>query len=241
MNTQKQLKKIQRLPAKNRLAAAMIPLSILLLAALIWSFLGVPKHGDSLLNIKEKNFNTRKEAVESFMEGIAENQVKKILEASAVEDSSDYSFAEDKAEGLGWFSPGVSPWPGSYPMYRDFNTILNIKSLTFDLSQLIGALLNPEQDSDDQNAENALEQLEKKLDPSALSTLKFIGLIDAKDLKDEKDSQIGKITDPDDLDEHYNNLKKTYHLEDVSEAYAVFTWNDQPYITGITLMKKDHG
>ena len=177
-------------------------------------------------------FKTPEEAVTSYLEGVARGDVRKILQASAINEmGGNFKFAY-YAERLGVMNPTYLA-PAEYPLYAEINKaqlssqILNqVKSLAFSL--LSGELMEGTMIQAD--AER-VSRFIKDVDPQGLSKLEIrkISLPNKPVMGDAK------------YMENAAKVAKGYGADESTERLALISFGQNYYYVGFTLLRYGAG
>lgn len=214
-------------------------LSGILCLALVTSFLMGTLHptieadaaSTSVINSKNKIFETPEEAVTYAVKKIADNDFLGVLDAFALNELRNYNLAA-ASEYVGSYIPSRE-WYGNNKMYQDMNEIFYAYNVTQQLKAMIWSLLMQDQDyhTPSHNTKFPSDQLAVKLNPSKLAGLKIE--------KIEKDyirpSLIQRKKDDD------KRIAAYYGVQDMMECAVLYSWNGGYYSSGFTLLKVDGG
>lgn len=207
----------------------MILLCVILFAALAWRLISLQHHADGLVSVRELRFQTKEDVVEHFFKGIAKGDTENILEAWAVSGmpNTNFEYYLEHYKNLDHYVPD---WTVSYDMYRSFDELLSLYSISDQLKGFISSLLIPWQDYRNYSQADPSGTV-SRLNPYFLKNIQLINLIDAASLTESE-------YDRQSLSKNYEQLKTKYHAEDASRSLAVFTLDKQYYTVGFTLIKR---
>jgi hypothetical protein len=177
------------------------------------------------------SFATPEAAITAYLDGVAGNNVEKILQAAAVNEMAAGFHIDRQVERLGGvLNPFMDLAPSDYPFYVDMNKvqlasrILNqVKAFTYSLLSDVkvdGTLvLNVNAD--------AVATLTKAMDPQRLAGIKVERIdIPAKTL----------MNDP----KYISNATKSaavYGADESTERVALFSFEGNDYVVGFTLLR----
>jgi PBP1b-binding outer membrane lipoprotein LpoB len=177
-------------------------------------------------------FKTPEEAVKHYLEGVAQNDVRKILQASAINEMGTKFKFDLYAERLRAINPTYLA-PAEYPLYAEINKaqlssqILNqVKNLSYSLlsgEQMEGSVIQAD-------AERA-NRFAKDVDPQRLSKLEL------KKISLPNKTLMG---DPKYL-ENAAKIARGYGADESTERLALVSFGGNYYYVGFTLLKYGAG
>jgi len=182
--------------------------------------------------VVEVTFKTPEEAITHYFEGVAQNNVGKILQACAINEMGEKFKLDVYVARLGnVMYPSQSLSPSDYPFYAEMNEMAVSSQILGQVRFLAYGLLSSEKVDDGSLITN--------MDPDRVN--KFIQDVDPRKLST---IEIQKISPPNQTlmnDPKYiaNAVKRAavYGAEDSTERVALFSFEQNDYYIGFTLLR----
>lgn len=175
-------------------------------------------------------FATPEEAISHFFEGLTDGDFTKILQASAVDEISENFEFELSVERLRSFAPFLSFAPANYPLYVEITRVEVTSRIAnqvklFSYSLLMGDDIALERTTpmDIEGARAIVSQV----DPSRLTQLELIeiGLPSPTAMNSTR------------YQEHALRLAATYGADESTERVALFSFEQNDYVLGFSLLR----
>ncbi len=175
-------------------------------------------------------FKTPEDAVTAYMQGVAQGDVNKILQACAVDEMSRNFKFDLYIDRLRAFSPVLAPAPSDYPLYVDLNKAQMTAQISSQVKILSFSLLSTEQVDtgitimmDIDGARNFI----KAVDPKKLSQL------DVKKIATPNKTVMSSTK----YQDNATKLAKVYGADESTERVALFSFEQNFYYVGFTILR----
>jgi len=177
-------------------------------------------------------FKTPEETITWYLDGVAQNDISKILQACAINEMGGKFKFDLYVERLGGVMiPGQFLSPTDYPFYSEINKISVSSQILNQVKFLAYGLLSSEKVDDGSPILNMdterVNKFIKDVDPTKLSTLeiKKIGLPNKTLMSDAK------------YIENAAQIAKIYGADESTERVALFSFEQGYYYIGFTLLR----
>jgi len=176
-------------------------------------------------------FKTPEDAITSYLEGVVEGDVDRILQACAIDEvSEDFQF-DVWVEWLGGMYLQESLSPVDYPLYVEINKVQQTGRILQPVRDLVYSLLAGETlgsgfdrvEMDRRDADRFVEDV----DPERLRSLEV----------EEIDIPIPEQMESDRYQEHAAELASIYGADEMTERVVLVSFEDEYYILGFTLLR----
>ncbi len=175
-------------------------------------------------------FKTPDDAIQHYFEGLAQNDVHKILEACAVNEMSEKFKFDLYTDRLQYLIPIQSESPAEYPFYAELNKPQITSQILMRVKIFAYSLLSGEE-----------VDTGKAIKMDAAGTSKFMKDVDPKKLSNLK---VEKIAPPNKTlmnDAKYlenaDKIAKIYGADESTERVALFLFDQNEYYLGFTLLR----
>jgi hypothetical protein len=212
------------MPYKRILGLLLI---VVLFVAALSGVVGAAKATDHATPLQ---FKTPEEAVTAYLEGMAQGDVTRILQACAIDEMTENFKFDRYIDRLKAFQPYQAPGPDAYPFYKSINKAALAAQILGQVKIVVYALLSTE----DVGSGKVLmfdagktARFAKDVDPARLSGLKLkqIGMPNKKSMSSAT---------------YVANAARTaavYGADELTERVALFAFEQNDYIAGFTLLR----
>jgi len=181
------------------------------------------------------SFKTPEDAINSYMQAVAQGDGSKILQAFAINEMSEKYNFEVFVDRIGAFQPIQFEGPTNYTLYVDLNKTQVAAQIVQRVRTFIYGLLSTE----DVASGNMIGSFD------AERAAKFIKEVDPKRLSGISVKRIDMPNKPIlNSDRHRDNLAKTarmYGADESTERVALFTFEGNTYVVGFSLLRYGDG
>ena len=180
--------------------------------------------------VSEAVFNTPEEAITHYFEGIAQADPGHILEACAIDEMGEQFQFDGYVERVGYVLTPQSPAPADYPLYAEINKMQLSAQMLNRVKLLAYSLLSGEVMAD--GAPITLDpdrttRFMTEVDPARLAGLELKGI----GLPDQA------IMNSPTYQENAARLAGIYQADELTERVALFSFEQNDYILGFTLLR----
>ena len=181
--------------------------------------------------INEVSFKTPEEAITYYLDGVARNDVRKILQACAVNEMGGKFRLDLHVERLGSMNPMEPAYlsPTNYPFYSEINKWYLSSQILNQVKNLSYSLLSNEKLDDSYFKADAerVNRFIKDVDPQRLSKLeiKKISLSNKTAMNDAR------------YLENATKIARTFGADELTERLALFSFEQNYYYVGFTLLR----
>jgi hypothetical protein len=175
-------------------------------------------------------FKTPEDTITSYLEGVAENNLQKILQSLAVNEMSENFHFDLYTERVGIFIPSLSLAPSEYPLYVEANKMKLSGELMGQMKFFVYSLLSTEPVGESAPIQLDPERIKgfiENVDPAKLSSLK----IQKIDLANKT-----TMSTPQYL-ENAAMIARVFGAEESTERVALFLFEEKYYYVGFTLLR----
>jgi hypothetical protein len=175
-------------------------------------------------------FSTPEGAITTFFEGVTENDFNQILQASAIEEISEKFSFDGSIERLQAFVPVQSYAPADYPFYVELNKAQIVSRIASQVKIFAYSLLST-QDID--YSQTTLMDVD--------TAVSFMNEVDPSRLAQLEVQEIGlpnpEIMSSDRYKENALKIALVYGADDSTERVALFSFEQNDYMLGFTLLQ----
>jgi hypothetical protein len=175
-------------------------------------------------------FKTPEDIITSYFEGIAENNLQKILQTLAINEMSENFHFDLYTERVGAFIPTLSLAPSEYPLYVEANKMKLSGELMDQMKFFTYSLLSNEPVSeatpirlDPERTKSFVENV----DPGRLSSLSIKSI----DLANQKTMSTTRYL------ENAAAIARVFGADESTERVALFLFEEKYYYVGFTLLR----
>ena len=214
---------------KNRISILILFLALFAAGCSRKDNTGTAFTGQALDQASEVAFKTPEEAITYYLDGIAQNDIRKILQASAVNEMGGKFKFDLYVERLGAINPRDDLSPTEYPFYSEINKMNISSEILNQVKNLSYSLLSSEKmdgSTFPADAERA-NRFIKEVDPQRLSRLeiKKISLPDKTVMNDARYLEIAAKD------------ARSYGADELTERLVLFSFEQNYYYLGFTLLR----
>jgi hypothetical protein len=177
----------------------------------------------------ETVFTTPEEAIAHYLEGVAQADIHKILQACAINETGERFRLDLFAERLGAINPLIELSPSDYPFYVELNKLGQSSRILGQVRALVYSLLSDEE----------INGMPVKIDAERVN--KFIRDVDPSRLVQLRLLKIGipksELMRNDRYRENQERLAAIYGADETTERVALFSFEQDYYVVGFTLLR----
>ncbi len=177
------------------------------------------------------SFKTPEDAITSYLEGVVESDVDKILQACAIDEVSENFQFDDWVDRLGamWVQNTLSP--ADYPLYVEINRVQQAYRILQPVRNLVYSLLSSEVQ------ESGLDLIEM----DRRDANRFVEDVDPERLRGLEVEEIGvpepEMMESDRYQENAEEQASIYGADEMTERVVLVSFEDEYYVLGFTLLR----